>query len=365
MAAVINIDDLALAPQEAQSLSEVIFEKKIEKGNLTTMHSVITGIQHGKKIPFVGQLGLVGECISGCDAPDGASLAMSEKTWEPKTIGFRLEHCSKDLNSLVTYLKKKVQRYPDEYDISGSAEQTVVQMRAEDATEDMLWRFLHFGDKAIANVEDDGYLKDGVNVKFFNCINGLWTKVFAEANLSSGGKYYVSIAKNGEASYTAQDALATDYTKGLIKDMIKKADARLKSAPNKVLLATDSLIENLLASFEEVSWKNAMDVKADLARLTATYGRTAYIATYRGVDIYRVVNWDETIRTYFDNGTKWNLPHRALLTTPDNIPIGTPSTEMLGSLDSFYDRKDKKNYVDAEIMVDIQLLEDYMAVAAY
>ena len=97
----------------------------------------------------------------------------------------------------------------------------------------------------------------------------------------------------------------------------------------------------------------------------ATYGRTAYIATYRGVDIYRVVNWDETIRTYFDNGTKWNLPHRALLTTPDNIPIGTPSTEMLGSLDSFYDRKDKKNYVDAEIMVDIQLLEDYMAVAAY
>lgn len=365
MATVINVDDLELAPEQAQSVSEIVFEKKIEKGNLTAMHAVVTGIQHGKKIPFVGKLALVGECISGCDVPSGSSLPMSEKEWDPKTIGFRLEHCSKDLPGLVSYLKKKVNAYPDEYDINGSAEQTIIRIAAEDATEDMLWRHLHFGDKAIANVDDDGYLKDGIAIKYFNCINGLWQKVFAEANLTTGGKYFVSIAANAAVSYTLQDTLATDYTKGLIKSMLKAASSQLKAADNKVLLMTDSLVENLLDSFEEVSWKNAMDIKGDLARLTATYGKTAYIGTYRGVDIYRVVFWDNTIRAYFDNGTTWDKPHRALLTTPDNIPVGTPSTAMMGSMDSFYDKTDKKNYLDSEIMVDIQVLEDYMAVAAY
>ena len=49
MATVINIDDLALAPQEAQSLAEAIFEKKIEEGNLTTMHSESQGFSMAKK----------------------------------------------------------------------------------------------------------------------------------------------------------------------------------------------------------------------------------------------------------------------------------------------------------------------------
>lgn len=362
---VIDLTELSLNPQEAQSLSEVIFEKKIEKGSLTAMHSVITGIQHGKKIPFVGSLGLVGECIDGCNLPDGAELAMSEKEWDPKTIGFRLTHCSKDVNALATYLKKKINKYPDEYDMTSSPEETVILMKAEEATEDMLWRLLHFGDKSIANVEDSGYLKNGIDIKYFKCINGLWPKVFAEANLTTGGDYFVSIPKNAEASYSLQDALATDYTKSLITAMLTKADYRLKGASNKILLITDSLAENLRASVEDAVWRNAVDIKKDLQAITAAYGQTNYLFTYRDTDIYAVINWDKIIRTYFNNGTKYDKPHRALLTTPDNIPVGTPSTAMLGSMDSFYERKDKKNYVDAEIMVDIQVLEDYMAVAAY
>lgn len=365
MASVIDVQDLELSPEQAQSVSEVIFEKKIEKGNLNTIHSVILNIQQGKKIPFAGRLGLVGECITDCTPPAGSVLPMSEKEWAPKTIGFRLTHCSKDLNSLVTFLKKKVNKYPDEYDMTGSAEEAVVLSVAEDATEDMLWRHLHFGDKAITNVDDDGYLKDGVATKYFGCIDGLWAKVMAESALSAGGAHHVAIAANAQATYVLQDTLAADYTKGLIKSMLRKADARLKTAQNKVLLLTESLVENLMDSFEEAAWKNSINVKEELKKITSDYGKTTYIGTYRGIDIYTMPYWDETIRTYFDNGTVWDKPHRALLTTPDNIPVGTPSTEMLGSMESFYDRTDKKNYVDAELIVDIQVLEDYMAVAAY
>lgn len=364
MATVIDLTGLDLQAEQVQSISELVFEKKIEKGNLNTMHAVQTGIQSGKKIGFVGHLGLVGECIDGCNIPSGSSVPMSEKEWQPKTIGFRLEHCSKDVNGLAVYLKKKISKYPDEYDMTGSPEETVILMKAEDATEDMLWRHLHFGDTEISNIADGGYLKDGVAIKFWNCIDGLWKQVFSTTSLASGGKYYVAIAANAGANYTAQE-LAVDAGKALIKAMIKKADSRLKSATNKILLMTESIAENLLDSYEDVAWKNAVDINKDLANITANYGKTNYIGTYRGIDLYSVVNWDSTITTYFDNGTKYDKPHRAILTTPDNIPIGTPSTEMMGSLDSFYDRKSKLNFVDGELMIDVKLLEDYMAVAAY
>jgi hypothetical protein len=368
MATAINIDALSLVAEQANDISQVIFEKKIEKGSIAAFHAVITGIQHGKKIPFVGNIAIVGECIEGCAIPDSASIPMSEQTWAPKTLGFRLEHCSKDLNSLAFYLKKKISNAVDQYDMTNSPEETIIQMKAEDATEEMLWRILHFGDTAMLKVAGGGVLVDtaGIKLKYFTCLDGLWKQVFTKYGPAiSGGANYVAIPANATASYALQDTLAADYTKGLIKAMIKKADSRLKTSASKILLLTESLAENLMDSYEETAWKNAVNIKKDLADLTSAYGQGNYIGTYRGIDIFSMPYWDNSIRAWFDNGTKWDKPHRALLTTADNIPVGTPSTEMLGSLDSFYDRKDKKNYVDGEVMVDIKILETYMAVAAY
>jgi len=86
---------------------------------------------------------------------------------------------------------------------------------------------------------------------------------------------------------------------------------------------------------------------------------------YRGIPIVLMNEWDRTIRLYQNTTVKWNIPHRALLTTPGNIPIGTLNEGDMQNLESFYDKKDKTNYVDYGYFMDAVFGESYLASAAY
>lgn len=353
---VINAEDLSLNPQEASDISKVVFEKAVTSGDLSQFHAVVTGIQSDTKIPFVGSLGLVGEAIEGCDIPTDAQIVMTEKVWTPKNVEFQLSHCSADLSQLVTYAKKRMAVYEDQYDYSGSAEETIVLMQAETALSKMLSRVLHFGDTSISNVDDGGYLKDGIAPKYFNALDGLWKQVFSSA------APVVTITENAGASYVAQ-ALADNAAAGYLQQIVTKADSRLKSAEGKVIMVTRSLADNLLNTAETASLTSSSDFLKTVATQAATSGNQ--VGLYRGIPVYIMDEWDTTISAYFDNGTKLDKPHRALFTTMDNIPVGTPSAATLGSLESWYNKDEKKNKIRGGVRVDIKLLQDYMAVAAY
>ena len=86
---------------------------------------------------------------------------------------------------------------------------------------------------------------------------------------------------------------------------------------------------------------------------------------FDGIPVQVRHDWDEFIKANEKDGTAYNLPHRAILTTPENIPIGTTSEEDLQELDSFYDKKSKTNNVDIAFDLDTKVLEDYMAVTAF
>ena len=76
-------------------------------------------------------------------------------------------------------------------------------------------------------------------------------------------------------------------------------------------------------------------------------------------------DWDRFIKDHQNDGSKYYLPHRAILTTKSNIPIGTLNAEDLAKLDVFYDRVNKQNIIDAAYTLDAKHLEPYMTVAAY
>lgn len=356
MASVINAEDLSLNPQEASDISKVVFEKAVTSGDLSQFHAVVTGVQSDTKIPFVGALGLVGEAVEGCDIPTDAQILMSEKVWTPKNVEFQLSHCSADLSQLVTYAKKRMRVYEDQFDYTGSAEETIVLMQAETALSKMLSRILHFGDTAIDNVSGGGYLKNGVDVKYFNALDGLWKQVF------SSSAPVVTISANAGVSYAAQ-ALATDAAFGILQQLVTKADSRLKMADGKVILLTRSLADNFLNTAEIASATISGDFTKTVATQAANMG--TQLGLYRGIPVYVMDEWDATISAYFDNGTKLDKPHRALFTTMDNIPVGTPSVETLGTLESWYNKDYKQNKVRGGVRVDIKLLQDYLAVAAY
>lgn len=363
--AIIDIAALTLAPEEATSISEVIFEQKIAYGDINDLHLVITGIQAAKKIPFVGDIPTVGQCLEACEIPDGARIPMSEKVWDPKRMGFRLENCSADLDNLLSYVKKKIRVIEDIYDFSGSPEENVIMLRAMDGMEEMLWRLIEFGDKDIANQTNGGELVDGEDVNKFNCIDGLWKQLTTMYGAGvNGGAFFTPITQNGLASYAAQ-TLTGQQAYDYIKAVYRKADPRLKENENAVIYVTRSVADAYLDYLEEKSIVNSFNVRELLRTQGEQPKKTFLLDYYRGVPIMVVPFWDKAINAYFNNGTIWSKPNRILFTTKSNIPIGTPSTEMLGSMKSFYSEYHKVNIVDAEIFVDVKVLEDYMASVAY
>ena len=75
--------------------------------------------------------------------------------------------------------------------------------------------------------------------------------------------------------------------------------------------------------------------------------------------------WDEQIRAYEDNGSKYNKPHRALLTTKDNILFGVPSGSIIEDLDAFFLKKEQLEYIRASDDFSPLILQNDLVQVAY
>ena len=357
---MLDISNLTLNPEEAQELSKAIFEYVLEQGDIPMHHDIQTEIQYKTQIPFIGTLGLVGKKIIGCtiDA-NGNQIPLSEKFWDPELIGDRLEHCATDVDPLFKLFKKARKINPDFFDRIDSEELGVILMRLAEAMKEMLTRLTWFSDKDIDTVANGGVLKNGTDKDFFNIIDGLWKQILT-IDIPANSKYRVAIDANAEANYNDQLNLPDDFAFKLFRSMWRKADARLKQlvAKNGIELhlhVTSKIAEN---------WQDYREDKSLAFTLDKVEGG-GLRDVFRNIKVIPRYDWDSVIEGYQDNGTKYNMPHRALLTSPSNIPIGVVSQEDLENVESFYDKVTKKNYMDFALKMDVKFLEPYLAVAAY
>lgn len=357
MATLLDLQGLTMNPEEATSVSQAIFEATITGGDLSEYHEIVTGIQHKTQIPFIGNLGLVGKKITGCDRnPNGSQIPLTEKFWDPALIGDRLKHCAVDVNSLLKLFQKAQRVNPDFYNRIGSEELGLVIAKVEQAMTKMNNRLVWFGDTAADNVADGGLITDGVDVAYFNIIDGLFKQIFAEIPTSAAN--YVAISKNAGANYAAQE-LAADEALGIFRAMHNKMDSRffeaLEDGAQPEFLVTRELMQN---------YQDTLETKSIVFSLSETTDGISTMS-YRGIPIKVRHDWDNNIRSYQDNGTKYNLPNRAILTVKENIPVGTLSEADLNAIESWYEQKDKANYIDFDLKLDTKHLLPYMTVAAY
>ncbi|MFO7864465.1 MAG: hypothetical protein R6U85_10725, partial [Salinivirgaceae bacterium] len=85
---------------------------------------------------------------------------------------------------------------------------------------------------------------------------------------------------------------------------------------------------------------------------------------FYGIPIVVRYDWDRNIKQFQDLGTTYHLPHRIILADINTIPLGTSDEGSLTTLDSFYDKRDKKHYIDFAYKIDVKaLLLNEMAVA--
>lgn len=341
-------------PEELKEWSQVINELTFADPELNSIHQIDQGIKHDKQIVFAGRMGLMGKAVSGCTPNDVAGVQLSEKFWRPVFEDFRLPHCAADVDTQDKLINQMARMNPDYFNVIEGSQSTVGNYLVAvviDGFKENLLRKIWFSDTAADTVANGGVLTNGTDKGYFDTFDGLFKQIFTEVNPAN-----VTIAKNGGASYAAQE-LASGEAIAILKGMYNKADSRLLALADKKFYVTRTIWDGYLNDLEDIQNSGAGN--------TMINENGQMTLRYRGVEVVNMEIWDRVITAYEDNGTTYNLPHRAVLSTPDNLRVGTLAEGDFGTVDAFYDRKDRTNYVDGVYSIDAKFLETYKAVVAY
>lgn len=344
-----DFSNVTLSPKEVQELSAIIFEVAFANPQLSEMHSIAEGIDMKTQILLMGPMGLVGKAANGTCTPEDseAGIVATQKYWDNNKIEIRLPYCKDELPALLKAFGQK----SNKYDVEGSEEIKMLATRLLEALDEAILRLTWFGDKTAENVADGGVFKNGVDLDYFNSVDGIWKQVFA--GVATGGIKRATITANAGASYSAQE-LADGEALIAMRKVYNQSDSRLKNNADAKFTVTQSVYDNFLDKLE-VSGLNAV------GQLAINDG----VMTYRGKKIVVADFMDRNITAFQDNGVKYNLPHRIAYTTPSNIPIGTLDQKEFKELSVWYDKTDRKVYTENIFSLDAKVLEDYLISVAY
>ena len=349
---ILNPADLTFNGQEAKDIGEAVIESIFENPAVADLMTVYDGIVTKKQIPFLGTLSKITKIDAGCGSGVSANnIPMTEKFWEPENLKIWLQLCAEDLlNSFWVYAQKLGM---DRSDVTGTTIASFVVERMTSAAQEDLLRIIWFNDKAADNVSGGGVITNGVSLTDYNIIDGLWKQIFDV--VSATPARLTAISENAGANKAAQLNLAATKAFTTFQKMMAAADSRLKSAPDKILLCTTTLLENYAVYLE------SQGTDASFIRIENGYSTLRF----RNVTIYGIDFWDRTIQADFDNGTTYDLPNRALLTTKMNLAVGSDKLADSESFKVYYSEDTELNNFKGKYRVDAKLLQDYLIQAAY
>lgn len=350
---LIDVENLTLNAREVESVSDVIFERVFNESDLSEYHDIETGIDVTTQIVLAGRIGLLGKKTTGCTPNEANGLEFREKFWEPVMEDFRLSHCATDVPTLLKIFRKAQKVNPDFFDRVGSEEFGVIISNVESAMTENIHRKVWFNDKAAAVSTGGGVFTPGTDLGYFNSFDGLFKQIMVDAQ--AGETPRVTIDANAGANYAAQKLPANKAIE-ILQAMVEAADERLISDESAYFAVTRGIAENYRATLR------TSNLGAGFMEVVEN-GRPKLF--FDGIEVKVRYDWGRYIKAYQNNGTKYNLPNRAILTVKSNIPVGTLSEEDLAKLDVFYDRTLKKNFMDAAYTIDAKHLEGYLTVAAY
>ena len=349
---ILDPSDLTFNGQEARDIGEAVIESIFENPAVADLMTVYDGIVTKKQIPFLGTLSKITKKDAGCGSGVSSNnIPMTEKFWEPENLKIWLQLCAEDLlNSFWVYAQKLGM---DRSDVTGTTIASFVVERMTAAAQEDLLRIIWFNDKDAENVDDGGVITDGVSITDYNIIDGLWKQIFAV--VAGDASRLSTIAENALLTKTAQMALAANRAFNTFQKMINAADARLKSAPDKIIICTSSLLDNY-ASYLESQGSDASFIRIENGYSTLRY---------RNITIYGMDFWDRTIQADFDNGTTYDLPHRALMTTKMNLAVGSDKLADAETFKVYYSEDTELNNFKGKYRVDAKIMQDYLIQVAY
>jgi len=359
--AIITPSQLTFNGEEIRDLNEAVYDAVYAKPEMNLFHNIIGGIKAKKQIAILGRInGLTGKGSGGCSpAEDTNTITMSEKFWNPVTVSNNLPSCWTDL--MESFFIYGTNNGIKKGDLTKTDFWNFLLERMTDAVIEEVLRIVWFSDTAAADVDASpaGVLTSGTNPAYFNKLDGFWKQIFAIVAADANRKTAGIATKNGQLTKALQEFTSTDTTNRVVTNTLLNmrfgADFRLRSESSLLYVVTQSVAdqyERELIADKTVYSSEALE-------------NGIKVLKSGGITVIGFQFWDRIIRTYYDNGTSYYLPHRALLLTKDNMQVGTEEEGNFSEFESIYDAVTKKNYLRTEYSIDAKIILDYNIQAAY
>lgn len=314
-----------------KSLRDLLVLTNFVDESLEQFFTFVQNVQNGQKLGWTGEMEDVGWAGAPCNPTyKDVTVQAAEKTWDIGQWSVPLKWCYEDfMNTIAEYALKTGTNIGDL--TSTDIMDVIIYPALELSIKRMFWRFIWFGDKEAQNAST-GQITDGVDVELFKPCNGFWKQLFAIGAANTGQR--VNIEANGEASTAAQlSGIKTANTAiGIFDSLLENADPRIAAMDGSAIYCTkslgDALTKDLKREYKEIlTWEQIF--------------KGLDVTEYNGVMVYRVSIWDRFIQKYQNNGTKLNLPHRAVYGSPKQLFVGSPANQIISDLEIWFNQDER------------------------
>lgn len=347
----LDLAKFTFTAEQIRNINELVYEGIMRLPEIAAIHQMWGGIVYDKEVGFITEGGLVGKAGQGCNPEtQDWNIGTRKVLWQPKEWEIYLAECAEDLKNTMVLYSMRTGTLVD--DLTDTDFMNIVVEVLIGAVYKMLYRLIWLNDVDAETVTDGGTYTDGIDVDYFNIIDGLFKQL--RAAVTADAKRGVTIAANSQATKAAQmsgmtpqaayELLSAMWYGAPIKLRAMKGDANAENRPR--FLVTQSIAD---AYEQYLIGKNLPQTFVNL-----TDG--VQVLTFLGVPVIPMPIWDEMIQAYQDLGTTFYNPHRAVLTTKSVLAVGSPTQgKLFGEFDIWYDKTDRKNYILLKDKLDAKI----------
>jgi hypothetical protein len=351
-----NFNQFTVDNGALRDLGELLFLTVFNDPDVELVMTQQTGIFNGQKLGYIDDMGDVGKNQSGCSPTyENVNVNGIEKTWELGPWQIPLKMCYEELeNTLAKYGLNWGTNIGNLTDTPYWNEILIPLLQR--AMTDMYWRITFFGDKDAKNIADSGLLTAGIDPKLFTMCDGFFKRFKAIA--AANPHQLTTIDANAETTYAAQkEAIRKEGVAiGIVDDLLSDADSRIFDKEDHAIMMTNSLFKALRNDV-----KRLHNLQLTVDNVTAGI----QMSQYDGHNIIVLDNWDRMIKKYEDNGQSLNCPHRAILTSPQNLFAGTTAKDAISDVSVTFDDVTRLNHIFAQSNIGTLVGEDALIQVAY
>lgn len=339
----------SLSHSDKVRYSEIAFQEVFESADITKYHNVLTGFVCNTPIPFGSVpnrwdlMKSTAALTSNCDDAEACDVSMelSVKIGNPVGYGCTLEYCFSDIDcQLKDFMDSE--KYLDT-DGAGTQYQNFLVFMITKGIQNSHWTKTYFSFTSSTNTALNGH-------------DGLFVQYLAAAPVNDAKR--IEIPENAAATYDLQNALSATRGYEVFNELYERWEnsaVDFRSRRDVIIKTTRALAYNYLKQLRTDKQLNCCERDT----LTGIYNIDNL--SIFGLKIEVVDEWDEILASPnlgFDDGTKIDNPHRAVLTYKDNEPILTGDSGTLQSFDVKYNDYTGKTKLSPKYTFDVKLLRD-------